>query len=178
MESSHYSEKINALHQQVEGAARQALLHAIECGKVLREAKDKIGHGEWAPWVELNCACSLRTTQNYMRVAKAFSKTQPPAHLTLERALAFLRDSRSKTPHLFAELLFPSEADRLGAMKADIQERGQQGPIITLEGQILFGQASLYGVPGTSDSPGNLAVGEVGAPHGAGGISAPHQKAG
>jgi hypothetical protein len=55
-------------------AVRSAILHAIEAGKLLIEAKAEVrkqfGHGYWLDWLEQNCEMSERTAQDYMRIAK------------------------------------------------------------------------------------------------------------
>ncbi len=54
-------------HHKAVGAA---IVHAIKAGQLLLEAKRKVGHGNWLPWLEANCEMSERTAQNYMRIAK------------------------------------------------------------------------------------------------------------
>jgi hypothetical protein len=62
--------RINEAHRQVELHAAAALEKAREAGDLLLDAKGKVGHGRWLPWLAENVCCSERTAQIYMRVAK------------------------------------------------------------------------------------------------------------
>lgn len=62
--------RINAEHEKCEAAARSALRHAIAAGKLLSEAKQRVGHGEWSGWVKANFAGSDRTARLYMRLGE------------------------------------------------------------------------------------------------------------
>jgi ParB family chromosome partitioning protein len=62
--------RINAEHEQAKGAAINAVAHGIAAGELLLEAKAKVEHGQWLPWIESNCAFSQRTAQAYARLAK------------------------------------------------------------------------------------------------------------
>lgn len=48
---------------------RSALGHAIRAGELLLEAKERVGHGHWLPWLEANFPDSDRTARLYMRLA-------------------------------------------------------------------------------------------------------------
>jgi hypothetical protein len=62
---------INDAHQAVVTSSQSGLEHAIECGEMLRTAKDKVGHGGWENWLADNCPdISPRTASRYMRLAK------------------------------------------------------------------------------------------------------------
>jgi hypothetical protein len=65
--------RIKAEHEAV-GAAMK---HAIAAGELLAEAKSKVPHGEWLPWLEANCEMSERTAQAYMRIARELGKLEP-----------------------------------------------------------------------------------------------------
>ena len=45
------------------------LKHAIECGRLLIEAKATLPHGAWLPWLEANVSFGARQAQKYMRLA-------------------------------------------------------------------------------------------------------------
>jgi site-specific DNA-adenine methylase len=59
--------RIEAEHAACLAAAQDAVMRAIEVGRLLAEAKGRIRHGEWAGWVEANCPFGIREAQNYMR---------------------------------------------------------------------------------------------------------------
>ena len=77
--------RINAEHEKCLSAARAAISHALEAGRLLIEAKAQLGHGEWIPWMQENCRFSERTAQAYMRVVRRLpeleAKTQRVADL-------------------------------------------------------------------------------------------------
>lgn len=56
---------------QIKRNAVQSVELAIDIGRHLHEAKKMVKHGEWQQWVDDNCPFSLRTAQQYMRVAAA-----------------------------------------------------------------------------------------------------------
>jgi hypothetical protein len=90
------AELINAAHDQAHQAARTAIEYAIECGRLLLEAKANVGHGGWLPWVEANTKVSARQSQRYMRLAAAAieGKCDATSFLTIEGALAAIAAPR------------------------------------------------------------------------------------
>ena len=43
--------RINEAHRLAIGHAGKAIEHAIPCGQLLLEAKAKVPHGKWLPWL-------------------------------------------------------------------------------------------------------------------------------
>ncbi len=41
--------------KRVGSAIRNALSHAFRAGMLLKEAKDKVEHGDWLDWLQKNC---------------------------------------------------------------------------------------------------------------------------
>lgn len=64
------AKRINEEHAAVTLAITEGLQHAMTAGDLLLEAKAKVKHGQWLPWLRENCAISERTAQLYMRVAR------------------------------------------------------------------------------------------------------------
>lgn len=62
--------QINFAHDAAREAARLSVQHALTAGRLLLEAKTRVPHGRWIPWVEANCRFALRTAQAYMRLAE------------------------------------------------------------------------------------------------------------
>jgi Protein of unknown function (DUF3102) len=60
--------RIRAEHEAAEISYRKCVQHALVAGELLTEAKGKIAHGRWLPWLEANCGLSERTAQRYMRL--------------------------------------------------------------------------------------------------------------
>jgi hypothetical protein len=65
-----YAPKIIEAHAAVQSNAKTMMEHAIVAGELLSKAKKKVGHGEWAEWVQENCKFSARTASDYMRMAE------------------------------------------------------------------------------------------------------------
>jgi hypothetical protein len=88
--------RIRAEHEATGAALKSSIGHSIAAGELLIEAKDKVPHGQWLPWLRDNCAISERTAQLYMRLAKnrteieASAKSATLADLTLNEAAALL----------------------------------------------------------------------------------------
>jgi hypothetical protein len=84
--------QINNEHHQAEAVLNAGLEHALEAGRLLRQAKKQISRGDWLPWLKENFVGSERTAQCYMRVASQFpklhGKAQRVADLTFRGALA------------------------------------------------------------------------------------------
>jgi hypothetical protein len=68
---------INEAHAAVVAANQTGLEKAIECGEMLRAAKEKVGHSNWMPWLKDNCPnISDRTARDYMWAAKNAEKIE------------------------------------------------------------------------------------------------------
>ena len=97
------AQAIDREHQAAHQAARTALEHALECGRLLIQAKAAVPHGEWLPWLEANTSVSARQSQRYMRLAHAAieGKYDATSHLTIDEALALLASPKvGPTEHL------------------------------------------------------------------------------
>lgn len=62
------AERANEAHSKVAGAIQQAVLHALEAGQALLEAKRLCLRGAWTAWLKANFRASARTAQGYMRL--------------------------------------------------------------------------------------------------------------
>lgn len=83
---------------------RSAVGHAIRAGELLREAKGAVAHGGWLPWLKANFNGSVRTAQNYMRLADNVEEAQRVAHLGLKGALKELAAPKPELKPSLAEL--------------------------------------------------------------------------
>jgi hypothetical protein len=117
------AERIEAAHQAAIGAARTAIEHAIECGKLLLEAKAQIGHGGWLAWVDANLSFGHRQAQKYTRLAE-FSTKVPNAnsnsHLTIDGALAAIAEPAQKPSRPKAKPLNPKEQEKKPVNRPDL----------------------------------------------------------
>ncbi len=76
-----YNESVH-LAVDAKERASLAVTKAIECGQLLLQQKQSLGHGSWLEWVDQNLqGISYETLARYMRVAKAASQqlTAPAA---------------------------------------------------------------------------------------------------
>jgi len=92
MTHSNIASAINAAHAGVEAAKREGARYAVECGRLLIQAKETVPHGGWDAWLRLNTIVSPRTAQLYMRVARHVegdpAKAQRVAGLSVREAAA------------------------------------------------------------------------------------------
>jgi hypothetical protein len=86
--------RINEEHRLAVQHAGNAIEHALACGRMLLEAKAKVGHGKWTQWLQDNVAFSERSAQAYMRIA---SNPQRSADLgSIQSALTSLAKPLAK----------------------------------------------------------------------------------
>ncbi|HEV2517918.1 MAG TPA: DUF3102 domain-containing protein [Devosia sp.] len=130
MTTSNIAGAINDAHANVEKAKRQAVVFAIECGKLLEQAKATVPHGSWKPWLAEHCTFSERTAQLYMKVAKHVghdpAKAQRVADLSL-RELAVLMAKPSRDEREAGDLLavwYGTENASRIQFAAELLERG------------------------------------------------------
>lgn len=62
--------EIDALNEQANIYANQALVYAAKSGQKLLLAKAQCNHGEFKSWLDENCKIPYATAQRYMRLAK------------------------------------------------------------------------------------------------------------
>jgi Protein of unknown function (DUF3102) len=91
------AEQINAEHRACEVAAASAVEHAIRCGVLLLEAKERCGHGGWLKWLSKNCEVSARHAQRYMQLArdKGMINATRVSDYSLRGAMRQLRESKA-----------------------------------------------------------------------------------
>lgn len=89
--------EINAEHDHVETHKHRTIQHAIRCGELLLEMKQRVGHGNWLAWVEEHFEASERTARNYMVIAKSAAVADLKDDTTMRAALrALAAPSQSK----------------------------------------------------------------------------------
>lgn len=94
--ASNIAPLINDTHAKVERARKAVVEHAVECGRLLTEAKATVAHGKWQHWLTANCTFSARTAQLYMRAFKQLSddpaKAQRVADFSLRQLDNYLAE--------------------------------------------------------------------------------------
>jgi hypothetical protein len=92
---SDLAEQINAAHDAAFRSAQSTIEAAVECGRLLIQAKAALAHGEWLPWIEGNLRFGARQAQKYMRIADQ-EKRLPNSHLaSIDEAMAVLAEPRN-----------------------------------------------------------------------------------
>lgn len=85
------AEQINREHHAAESSAKSAIEHALECGRLLTEAKAQLKHGGWLAWLEGNCHVKKRQAQKYMALSGGWqtieSKSASNALLSIDESL-------------------------------------------------------------------------------------------
>jgi hypothetical protein len=116
---SELAQAIDREHQAAHAAARTALQHALECGRLLLQAKAALPHGQWLPWLEANTSVTARQSQKYMRLATAVleGKYEATSHLSIEGALEALATPRT----------LPSPPDRTDYLPRELAPIPQLG---------------------------------------------------
>jgi DUF3102 family protein len=83
--------RINEAHTRAITHAVKSVEHAIACGEMLIEAKAKVPHGQWLPWLRKNIKFGERSAQGYMRIVRRLPNPQRVADLPLRHMLGELR---------------------------------------------------------------------------------------
>jgi hypothetical protein len=77
-------------------AIKRGLDHAIAAGRLLLEARELVGHGNWIQWLEGNCRVGVRQAQTFMRLARnahkvaAAAKYESDSYLTIAAATVLI----------------------------------------------------------------------------------------
>jgi hypothetical protein len=70
MRPADFARAINEKLAQMVSAARTSFTRAIEIGELLKQAKERVGHGNFEAWVNDNCQLSYRSARRYMKLAE------------------------------------------------------------------------------------------------------------
>src|SRR5258708_11594168 len=107
------------LAEQVRSHSQSSTASIIAIGKALLEAKEHLKHGQFCEWVSRECGFTIRSAQNYMRVAE-FVAREGEMFSLLNPAIIYLL-AAPKTPRavfacvveMFRRGLVPTEAEVL-----------------------------------------------------------------
>lgn len=125
-------EHLNREHDLAVGAARTALVHAMNCGKLLAECKAAVGQGGWSAWLAANFDGSQQTAATYMRLHHRRGELpQVESALSIRAAAKMLSTSRRRTSvpdlHELVKLIHRNnvtgQATLLGSYFSDIVDR-------------------------------------------------------
>jgi hypothetical protein len=117
--------EINTEHGHVETHKRSAIKHAIRCGELLLEMKQRVGHGNWLAWVDEHFEASERTARNYMEIAKSAAVADLSDATTMRSALRALasKSEPSRAPKLEPEETHTSLALANGHIPTEDERR-------------------------------------------------------
>jgi hypothetical protein len=92
--------RIQQAHVSVARASVAVIAFAVTAGRLLLKAQACVPVGSWGVWVESKCEFSVRTAQDYMRIARAFGEGLiDPQHAadfaSLREVLFVLRKKRN-----------------------------------------------------------------------------------
>lgn len=99
--------EINAIKDQTRNIV---LYNSIEIGRRLVEAKEIVGHGEWANWLEKSVDYSQRTANDLMRIFNEYGSSQ----------MSFLGDNLNS--QTYANLSYSQALALLGIAKEEREE--------------------------------------------------------
>ena len=108
-------------HEAASTAARSALQHALEAGRLLAEAKATMPHGSWESYVKESCGIAPRTASLYQRLhlhRDRLPNRQHVAELSVRQAARLLERPKAK-----AEPVLPVvEAEDTGKLRLRVPE--------------------------------------------------------
>jgi Protein of unknown function (DUF3102) len=112
--------EINTEHGYVETHKHNTIKHAIRCGELLLEMKQRVGHGNWLAWVDEHFEASERTARNYMEIAKSAAVADLSDDTTMRSALRALASrSQSRTARLDPKADRTSNANTNGHIRIE-----------------------------------------------------------
>jgi hypothetical protein len=101
LELSNLASQINNAHAAAKAAMGTAFQRAVRCGELLSEAKKRVPHGEWLPFLRGRCReISERSAQDYIRLytrRDEITKSAGSADLSISDALALISKPKPET---------------------------------------------------------------------------------
>jgi Protein of unknown function (DUF3102) len=148
------AQRIKAYHAGVIDAARNVVTKAISAGQLLKDAKAKLPHGQFLPWLDEHCDLSERTAHRYMQLASnklkieeaLKGKSATMATLSLNKAMRLIEDKGDNDHKLAAASKYAKTQEALlrslqELLPEDVDEAAK-GTIAELEKAITKPAAS------------------------------------
>ena len=88
------TQRANHLASECQEAIQQLVWRAVECGEVLWEAKEKLGHGKWLQWLSEDWQHSERTAERYMQLAANRGLLEQRQPESLRQAVALIVEAK------------------------------------------------------------------------------------
>jgi hypothetical protein len=109
-----------AIAKQIRALRQRTCKDVIQIGRLLIEAKDQLGHGEWGEWLRNEFAWSQDTAERFINVAKAFGKADSATLRNLD--LSALYDlARPSTPQSARDQVVELIGDKNPPSLADVR---------------------------------------------------------
>ena len=122
------------MHRQCEEGQKNAVISAWECGQLLNEQKERLEHGEWLPWVMLNCEFDKSQATRYMQLASNYAHAHNlEAFSSIRSALRLIAKEakKNKPPAPPVEQIFSWEKDeRIIAMESGLTAIREVIPVL------------------------------------------------
>ena len=103
----------------------QTAQNIIEIGKELTAAKQEVGHGNWANWLEENFQLNQQTANRFMRVAERFGKLSINAQFNSTQMIVMLSLPERETEKFIAEKAAagtPVESMSVKTLRAEVKD--------------------------------------------------------
>jgi Protein of unknown function (DUF3102) len=101
--------RIRALFKATKTLAKRTVENTVEIGRLLSEAKDRAGHGNWLPWLEREFGWKERSARNFIQVYEA-SQSANFADLSLPVSAIYLLTAPSTPESVRKEIIERAEA--------------------------------------------------------------------
>ena len=108
--------------------AKTALDGAIQIGNKLKEAKEKVDHGQWENWCSENLNYSKSKAEKMMKIAveygdenSLYAKTYMCTDLSISKALSFYRCRRRRWNPLQKRMIFRHDGQGTGRQNQGIE---------------------------------------------------------
>lgn len=91
--------EIISAHNEFMESMEDSMKKAIKAGELLLSAKERTEHGGFQAWIETNLPFSIRTAQNYMKIAKKQDVIEQKGAKMLSTAYDAVKDNPSEKNH-------------------------------------------------------------------------------
>lgn len=95
------ADSANKYHAKAAEHWQHALRYAKMAGQALLQAKRRLPHGRWGPWLRQNFKGSETNAQNYMRIAERWEEIEHETNRSINKALHGLRSRKGSSGKKF-----------------------------------------------------------------------------
>jgi hypothetical protein len=130
MRPADFARAINDKLSQMVAAARTSFTRAIEIGELLKQAKERVGHGNFEAWVNDNCQLSYRSARRYMKLADDRPKIEEQLRLEAPGKMANVANLNVATAQ---RLLAPPKNNEQGSGRPKLPPVTEQYKTIEID---------------------------------------------